>query len=323
MKQKKSFTFKLKHLNLILVVMSLSYLAYQLNHYHHENYGKLFLDVFELGNRNLLYCAVALSIVNYAIEAKKWQILLRPLQAVTWWNAFKSVLAGLTLGIFTPNRAGEVVGKLIYLDLKEKMKAALLNFSGSMAQMICTSLMGLWGLIIYTQYFGSLNWRIPATGLIFGIAVVCTMLAFLIFFNQQKFFAWLSQKKWADTIKIKFTHQQQFDSVMQLKVLLLSAIRYVVFSLQLVLLLRFCGMHAGVIQLFLLTTIFFLIIWFLPSAAILELGVRGSVALFLFGHLINNSTIALLPVTLLWLANVAIPALVGCIFLFSFNDKEI
>ena len=213
MKQKKSFTFKLKHLNLILVVMSLSYLNYQLNHYHHENYGKLFLDVFELGNRNLLYCAVALSIVNYAIEAKKWQILLRPLQAVTWWNAFKSVLAGLTLGIFTPNRTGEVVGKLIYLDLKEKMKAALLNFSGSMAQMICTSLLGLWGLIIYTQYFGSLNWRIPATGEIFGIAVVCTMLAFLIFFNQQKFFAWLSQKKWADTIKIKFTHQQQFDSV--------------------------------------------------------------------------------------------------------------
>lgn len=323
MKQKKSFTFKLKHLNLLLVVMALSYLAYQLNHYHHKNYGKLFLNIFKQGNRNLLYCATALSIVNYAIEAKKWQILLMPLQGVSWWNAFKSVLAGLTLGIFTPNRTGEVVGKLIYLDVNEKMKAALLNFSGSMAQMICTSLFGLWGLIIYTQYYGSLNWQLPGIAVIICIAVACTIFAFLIFFNQQKFFAWLSQKRWADKIKIKFTQQQQFDSVMQIKVLLLSALRYFVFSLQLVLLLMFCGMQTELIQLFLLTAIFFLVIWFLPTAAIVELGVRGSVALFLFGHLIDNRTIALLPVTLLWFANVALPALAGCIFLFSFNAKEI
>ena len=78
---------------------------------------------------------------------------MSPLQKVRWLNSFKSILAGITISIFTPNRTGEVIGKVVYLDLHEKMKAALLNFSGSMAQMICTSLAGLWGTIIYLKYY--------------------------------------------------------------------------------------------------------------------------------------------------------------------------
>ncbi len=233
MNQKLSSSFKLKYLNLLLVGIALAYLTYKFNDYHQQNYGQLFIDILTNGNTSLLFVALILIPFNYGIEAKKWQILLSPLQHVSWINAFKSILAGITISIFTPNRTGEVIGKVVYLDLQEKMKAALLNFSGSMAQMICTSLAGLWGTIIYLNFYSFKEIDLPATQVIYAIASICTLLAFLIYFNQQKFFTWISNKKWAKKIHISFTNQQQFKSSLQVKVLVLSIIRYIVFSLNL------------------------------------------------------------------------------------------
>lgn len=322
MNQKLFSKFNLKILNLLLVVIALAYLTYKFKTYHHQNYGQLFIAIFEEGNTSFLYIALALTLLNYGIEAKKWQLLLSPLQLVNWISAFKSILAGITISIFTPNRTGEVIGKVVYLDLHEKLKAALLNFSGSMAQMICTSLAGLWGTIIYLRFYSFKEVDLPAIQVIHAIAVICTVLSFLIYFNQQKFFTWLSSKKWAQKFKISFTHQQQFNSGLQVKVLALSIFRYVVFSSQLVLLLHFCGIETAFFQLFLLCTVFFLVMWFLPSFAVTELGVRGSVAVILFQNVSSNISGALLAVVLLWIINVALPALLGCVYVFNLTGKK-
>ncbi len=322
MNQKLTSSRNLKYLNLVLVVIALVYLAYKFNDYHQRNYGQLFIDILAKGNISLFIFAIVLIPLNYGLEAKKWQILLSPLQMVGFLNSFKSILAGITISIFTPNRTGEVIGKVVYLDLHEKLKAALLNFSGSMAQMICTSLAGLWGTIIYLRYYSFKDIDLPAIEVIYGIAMVCTLLAFLIYFNQQKFFTWISNKKWAKKIHINFTNHQQFKSSLQVKVLALSILRYLVFSSQLVLLLIFCGIQAATVQLFLLCTVFFLVMWFLPSFALTELGVRGSVAVMLFQNVSDNISGALLAVVLLWIINVALPALIGCVYVFNLLGKK-
>lgn len=322
MNQKLSSSFNLKYLNFVLVGLALAYLAYKFNDYHQQNYGQLFIDILSKGNSEVFILAILLIPLNYGLEAKKWQILLSPLQKVGLLNAFKSILAGTTISIFTPNRTGEVIGKVVYLDLQEKMKAALLNFSGSMAQMICTSLAGLWGTIIYLKFYSFKDIDLPATEVIYGLAIICSVLAFLIYFNQQKFFTWISKKKWAKKIHIGFTNKQQFKSSLQVKVLAISILRYLVFSSQLVLLLNFCGIYASFFQLFLLCTIFFLVIWFLPSFALTELGVRGSVAVMLFQNVSDNISGALLAVVLLWIINVALPALIGCVYVFNLTGKK-
>ena len=322
MNQKTLSNFNFKYLNIVLVIIALSYLAYKFTSYHHQNYSVLFLEILSKGNISLLIIALFFTVLNYGLEAFKWQLLLSPLQKVNLVNAYKSILAGITISIFTPNRTGEVVGKVLYLDLQEKLKAAMLNFSGSMAQMICTSLAGLWGTIIYLNYFALKDVHLPTTKGIYSIAIICSALAFLIYFNQQKFFLWISKKKWAQKFRISFTNQQQFKSSLQVKVLLLSLIRYLVFSTQLILLLRFCGIHASFFQLFLLCTVFFLVMWFLPSFALTELGVRGSVAVLIFQNVSNNISGALLAVVLLWIINVALPALIGCFYVFNLTGKN-
>jgi hypothetical protein len=322
MNQKLTSKLNLKYLNIVLVIIALVYLAYKFNGYHHQNYGQLFIDILEKGNSFLLITAISLTILNYGLEAKKWQILLSPLQHITWLNSIKSILAGITISIFTPNRTGEVIGKVVYLDLDEKLKAALLNFSGSMAQMICTSLAGLWGTLIYLHYYTFKDVELPATQIIYTITIVCSLLAFLIYFNQQKFFTWISTKKWAKRIHISFTNHQQFKSSLQFKVLFLSIVRYFVFSTQLVLLLNFCGIQTDLFQLFLLCTVFFLVMWFMPSFALTELGIRGSVAVLLFQNVSESISAALLAVVLLWIINVAFPALLGCFYVFNLTGKK-
>jgi len=322
MNQNLTSSRNLKYLNLVLVVTALAYLAYKFNDYHEQNYGQLFIDILSKGNVTLLIITLLFVCLNYGLEAKKWQILLSPLQSVGWINSFKSILSGITISIFTPNRTGEVIGKVVYLDLHEKMKAALLNFSGSMAQMICTSLVGLWGTIIYLNFYTFKDIDLPAIQVIYVLAIICTLLSFLIYFNQQKFFTWISNKKWAKKIHISFTNQQQFKTSLQVKVLALSMLRYFVFSSQLVMLLIFCGINAATFQLFLLSTVFFLVMWFLPSFALTELGVRGSVAVLLFQNVSQNISGALLAVVLLWIINVALPALVGCIYVFNLTGKK-
>jgi hypothetical protein len=62
--------------------------------------------------------------------------------------------------------------------------------------------------------------------------------------------------------------------------------------------------------------------WFLPSFALTELGVRGSIAVMLFQNVSDNISGALLAVVLLWIINVALPALIGCVYVFNLTGKK-
>ncbi len=320
--QKVVSVLKSKYFSWDILAAAFIFLIFKFNTYRDKNFGQLFTSLLSEGNKGYFLTAFFLTFLNYSIESLKWQKLLSCLQKTSWLSAFQSVLTGICTSIFTPNRSGEVVGKVLYLDTNEKMKAALLNFSGGMAQMICTFIAGIWGLLLYTQYLSNGSMVLPYPEIIFAFAIIGTVLAFVVYFNQHLFFNWLSQKRWAQKLELRFTKAQEVTRITLLQVLLLSMSRYLVFSGQLVLLLLFCQIDAGIGILFLLSCIFFLLVWFLPSFALLELGIRGSVAYFVFQAVSADLEKALLSVVLLWIINVAFPALVGCYFVFVSTQKK-
>jgi len=57
---------------------------------------------------------------------------------------------------------------------------------------------------------------------------------------------------------------------------------------------------------------------FIPTLLISEIGVRGAVAVFVFGTISNLEIQIIMASILLWLINIALPALIGI-----FNLKEI
>ena len=81
---------------------------------------------------------ISLVFVNWGIEARKWQVLLRTLQQVSFFTAYKSVLSGVTLSINTPNRIGEYGGRILYVQEGKRIKAISLSIAGSISQLIIT-----------------------------------------------------------------------------------------------------------------------------------------------------------------------------------------
>ncbi len=93
------------------------------------------------------YTALLLMPVNWGLEARKWQVLLRPLEKLPFWTSFKAILSGVAFSINTPNRIGEYGGRILYVKEGHRWKAVSLTIVGSFSQLIITLLFGLGGLV--------------------------------------------------------------------------------------------------------------------------------------------------------------------------------
>jgi hypothetical protein len=108
-----------------------------------------------------------------------------------------------------------------------------------------------------------------------------------------------------------------------LKTVLLSALRYLVFSSQFYLAILLMGLNFTAVQCILVIPVIYLVLAAIPTVALTELGVRGSVSVFLFGLVAGSGVLdaeASLAVvsasTLIWLLNIAVPSLAGVLVIF-------
>ncbi|HET9430922.1 MAG TPA: hypothetical protein VFO70_07085, partial [Chitinophagaceae bacterium] len=59
---------------------------------------------------------VLLMLANWSLEAIKWKISVRPIQEISFFRSFKAVLSGISFSVSTPNRVGEYLGRVLYMD---------------------------------------------------------------------------------------------------------------------------------------------------------------------------------------------------------------
>jgi len=119
--------------------------------------------------------------------------------------------------------------------------------------------------------------------------------------------------------KFKFFAQRLKDESLNVNVpwrtlvpiVLLSLGRYVVFSSQLVLLMILFGFDGDIMMMYLAIFISYLLSSVVPTVAIAEVGVKASFAVVVVGAVWPNPLAIALASVLLWLVNVASPALVG------------
>ena len=95
---------------------------------------------------------MVLMLVNWAIEARKWQVVIRKIQPISFFQSWKAIHAGLTLAFFTPNRTGEYIGRVLYIQEGKRIQAVSLTIVCSMAQLLVTWLAGIAG-ILYLKWY--------------------------------------------------------------------------------------------------------------------------------------------------------------------------
>ncbi|MBK7298693.1 MAG: flippase-like domain-containing protein [Flavobacteriales bacterium] len=61
--------------------------------------------------------------VNWSLESHKWRWLLRPVERIGSWRSLVATIAGTSVGLVTPNRTGEFLGRVLFLKPENRVKA--------------------------------------------------------------------------------------------------------------------------------------------------------------------------------------------------------
>ena len=84
----------------------------------------------------------AMAVLNWGIEAAKWRWLVAHLERMSLGRAFAATLAGTTVGLITPNRTGEFLGRVLFLAPEHRWQGGFATVLGSIAQFVVTLLLG-------------------------------------------------------------------------------------------------------------------------------------------------------------------------------------
>src|SRR4051812_40937405 len=96
--------------------------------------------------------------INWSFEAVKWQSVIGHIQRLSFFTAFKAILSGLSvsLAMNTPNGSGEYVGRILYVEEGNRIRAITLTFVASLSQLIITMLLGTIGFfLIHDRIYGA------------------------------------------------------------------------------------------------------------------------------------------------------------------------
>lgn len=286
---------------------------------------------FDSSFLNLIFISIAVLLIpaNILLESFKWQYLISKLEYVNIGNSVKAVLTGITVSMIMPNRIGDYLGRVFILKKADRLQAVLSTILGSLSQLITTIIFGLIAIIFsYPEYIdikGNINtWLYIGTIFLIIAIIAISVFAYLNFSVVAEILKKISGR-YADKIDKYASVFSWYDSHELLKVLLISMLRYIVFSLQFFLLLRFFDVPVSYPISMMLVAVVYIFITLIPTIALTEIGVRGSVSLFVFRHHFEllglwNQEMAVMVVsasTILWLFNIILPAIAGTFFIFN------
>ncbi|MCP4440168.1 MAG: hypothetical protein GY810_14590 [Aureispira sp.] len=285
-----------------------------------------FLEQLTFSNLYLVVLVLLLMPLNWAIENLKWLKLMQPVERVGFLKGLKAIFAGVTFSLFTPNRIGEYGGRVLLVSKDNRLNAVLATLVGSFSQWIVLVVSGFVGLLSFLLYQDIVSnfvfWSIAVGSTAFSIGL------FIAYFRIQRLVERATQWKWTKKWALK-VHENVFRYYTRHELLMAlgyAFLRYLTYTFQYLLLLQFFGLGLTIPEGLMAISIIFLIQTGIPLPPSTGLLARGNVALFIFGLFISSSLLidtAILASTFsLWLINVALPAVVGALFIFKIGTKK-
>lgn len=270
----------------------------------------------------LLAVVLVLMLINWGIEAKKWQLLVRSLERISFLKAYYSVLTGVSISVNTPNRVGEYGGRILYLRPENRLKAISLNMVTSVSQLIVTMVMGIIGVLYLLGTFSPMVLeRHGLTSfwlgvLVYGGTAFCT-LTIVLYFRLSWLVRLLETVPALRKVKPYISVLDHYKTRLLLRMLVLSAIRFVVFVTQYLLMFRLLSVEVPWWQGFWAVSVLMLILAVIPTITITEFVVRGEAAIALLGLFNNNSIGVGTASFVIWIINLIIPALLGSLLILG------
>lgn len=268
------------------------------------------------------WLVLCLMLVNWGIEAVKWQLLVKHLQKFSFFRSFKSVFAGCSVTMLTPNRVGEYGGRVFYIEDGNRIKAISLAVVGSISQLVVTMLMGCFGLF-FLRYFSQFNHSIVSVlpqfweTILISLCVGLTLILLLFYLRLGWLVRMMEKLPALQKIVKHISVLDEFNNLQLVQILSLSFVRYLVFVLQYVLLLQVMDVQIAGWLCFCLMTIFYLVMAVAPTFGFIELPVRISASWAILKLYTSNELGVGAAGLGIWLINLVVPAVIGSLLILS------
>ena len=291
-----------------ILILSFWYVFYKLKN---TSVQLDFSTILKQSDKPLLAVTFCLLFINWGLEALKWKLLIAPLENISFLTAFKSVFAGVTVSIFMPNRVGEFAGRIFFLEKAGKVEATLKNFVGAIAQFSITFCVGGIAMFHVSSFSGSSyaddHFKIT---LIIQLIAMLMVLGIILFILLNRLRLGFSSK-----VQSCFNAVSSIGWKELVVIFILSFTRYCVFLFQYYLAIKVFGVRMDFEPASLLIAIVFLITSAIPSFALTEVVTRGAVAATVFGLYCTDTNAVIAASFMVWIINLAIPALTGSLFI--------
>jgi len=204
----------------------------------------------------------------------------------------------------------------MYFPKLYRKKILGLNLIGNLAQLTATIVFGIVGLLYVIN-----SYKLPVSYYrILCFAILGTLLICFIY-------NYSSKKKYTIIKGYSFSKLKLFYNTLNtktiIKTVLLSLLKYGVFAHQFYFLIWLFGIECSYIEAMAFITSMYILVSIIPTIFILDVLVKGSIAVWLFSFVNANEFVVIAITTLMWLFNFAIPAIVGSYFVlrFKFNTE--
>ena len=268
--------------------------------------------------------AILLVFVNWGVEAIKWKKLINPLEKITLLTAYKSVLAGSSITLLTPNRIGEYGGRILFLKNNNRTSAISISILGGISQLMITLIAGCFGIVFLTTHQIPMDLAKYVNPLILIISSITAIILLILFFYHRSFINLIEGYGKIGKIKNHLSMLYLYNRKELLRILFFSFFRYLIFILQYLLLLKVMKVEINTMTSMSLISIFYLLMAIAPTIGMIELPVRATLSLLILGVYSNNTLGIQAATFIIWIINIVVPAIIGSVFVIKnklYNDE--
>ncbi len=257
----------------------------------HVNWTEL--NELELSDPWALVVSICLVLANQFLEFAKWQLVARRV-IHDRKLIFRAYWSGVGSAFLTPNGWGSFLGRMIHFGKRDRLLIVGASLQANFSQLTPTLLFGL--LAIYLTDLFAVSFSVLS--LLFGVSVLLLYFFWPFIIPKKK-----SRYKWLRQIQRVKPYLVRF----QWPMFVLSVLRYVVFSVQFVLLFVSLGYSDFEVLLFGVWFVY-LLTAFVPSLWSGKVLIRETAALYVFTQMGVAIPDILLASLLIWLINIVLPA---------------
>lgn len=295
----------------LILIVSYSYLAYKLITF--DQYDELAAHWKQMPASQLWWLVVTLILlpVNMLLEALKWKLFVSKIQKIDIFTSLKSILSGIYTGFFTPNRVGELVGRVAFIDAEKRKSGVTLSIVNILTQNLATIVCGLPAIVIFWRYKNNLLNTENTHYLEY--AVLSMLFLVTLYFALPIISGKLDRTKFSTRISAFTACLSVFRFSDLLLILVVALIRYIVYAMQFYFILLFLGVQLLPWEAAVSIPSSYLLITLTPSFSFSEVAIRGSYAVFFINSFSPDVAGIALAGIGVWFVNYAIPMMAGSV----------